>query len=155
MKIKNKFINTSLVLFSTTAVVAPLATAVSCSDRVDTGYDFGLASKAINSLNYVRFKDTSQIIPSMVEGMFKLGSTNKIIQTNLTFPKMEYRIASVNDETGTSQLTGRYYDMKENSGILPGTAITSVDGNPIVGLFDSDTSSSASAIGIQLGSKHK
>lgn len=140
-------------MFSTTAVVAPLATAVSCSDRINTQYDFGLASKAINSLNYVRLKDTSQIIPSMVEGIIKLGTANKIVQSNLTFPKMEYRVAVGSDTD--AQLSTRFYDMKDNSGILPGTSISSVDGNPLVALYSSDSSNSATAMGIQLGSKHK
>lgn len=154
MKFKTKKINSSLIFLSTAAIVGvPLVTTVSCSNRVNTSYDFGLASKSINSLNYIKQKDTAQVIPSMVEGILKLGTANKIVQSNLTFPKMEYRVGVGKDEN--AQLSTRYYDMKVNSGILPGTAISSVDGNPIVALYASDASSAASALGIQLGSKHK
>lgn len=155
---KRKFNKKSLLsLGAFAAAFAPVATIVSCSDQVEKNYDFGLATAPVNSLNYVRFKDTTKVVSSMVEGVFKIATKNKIIQSTLTFPKMEYQMAVETNEgdSSSASLTGRFYDMKNQWGVLPGTAISSVDGNPIVALHKNEASQGAVAIALQLGDKHK
>lgn len=133
------------------------STLISCSSKIETNYDFGLASASLNSLNYVRFKDTTKVVSAMVEGALKLGTRNKIIQSALTFPQMDLKIIDESFPGASSSgiLSAGYYDLKSAWGFLPGTSISSAEGNPITVLKNPNLPTTYLAAAIQLNKKHK
>lgn len=154
LKLKNIIIPLGLVpAFATPSLL------ISCSNskQVKTNYDFGLASAPLNSLNYVTFKDTTKVVSSMVEGLIKTGTANKIIQSALTFPKLNARIVSevTPGDSSLGRLSSNYYGLMDNWGYLPGSSISSVEGNPLTLLKKSESSSTYLASAVQLGKKHK
>lgn len=81
-----KFKKSLLALSSLGVLATPLIAVVSCSVSSRKSYDFGLATAPINSLNYIKYKNTATVAPALVEGLFKSGSSDKTIQTQLNFP---------------------------------------------------------------------
>lgn len=108
MKLSKK----SLIAFSSLGLLAaPVVATVSCTATTKKTYDFGLATAPLNSLNYLKFKNTGTVIPALVEGLFKAGSADKTVQSLLNFPKYEFKIA---DGTETrASLVSSYLPLDE------------------------------------------
>lgn len=156
MKLKIRNIIAALGLVPAFATPSLL---ISCSNskQIATNYDFGLASAPLNSLNYIRFKDTTKVVSSMVEGLIKTGTSNKIIQSTFTFPKMDLHIVDedIPGDSSSGTPSAIFYALMDNYGYLPGTSISSVEGNPITLLRKSSSSNTYLATALQLGKKHK
>lgn len=82
---------TLLALTSLGVIATPVVAVVSCSATTQKSYDLGLAAPAINSLNYIKYKNTATVVPSMVEGLFKAASSDKNMQTLLNFPELSLK----------------------------------------------------------------
>lgn len=91
----NKKFKKAILAFSSLGIItAPVVAVVSCSASTKKSYDFGLATAPINSLNYIKYKNTSTVATALVEGLFKTGSSDKTIQTQLSFPAYNFKIAT-------------------------------------------------------------
>ncbi|QJG66775.1 ABC transporter substrate-binding protein [Mycoplasma phocoenae] len=79
-----------------TLAIAPLA--ISCTNT--TGYDLGLATQPINTLNYVKFATADKILPSLVESPLKSAPSPQL-RIRLGLPDIPMGIFGI-DETATS-----------------------------------------------------
>ncbi len=125
---KRKALRLTLASLATTAL--PVFAITSCSTNVKDSYDFGLATTPLTSLNYIKFSNTAIVMPTLVEGLMKKASNNKVIQTQLSYPKYDFHV--IDGEGKNAQFSSNFWDLK-NMGYLPGTTISSAIGNPVIG----------------------
>lgn len=147
-----KFKRTLFSLTSLTLLAAPIAATVSCSSSSKKPYDLGLATAPINSLNYLKFKNTGQVAPALVEGLFKPATTNKVIQSQLNFPEYELDMFQGSEVRSTRMV---YFLQFKEWGYVPGSTINSSNGVPIGALASkAGDYSNFSQLAFQLNDAH-